>query len=449
MMSCDICCCDVGDGGFVACPYCSFEACHECVGTYLTSYPREPSCMSCRKPWKREFVMERLPGRWVRAAFLPHIGSIIMDREKALIPDAQHEASLIAKVKEISRQIQALPTNAKIQRKFPKSASDARDAALEEKNATLHTLIAAQRALKMQTVTYAGAGQPSTTTKDKKKKNYVLKCPYDECRGYVAAEDYACGTCGRRTCSRCNACMHDLHACDHACNPDDVESAAMIARETRPCPNCTTPIYKISGCDQMFCTQCQTSFSWSSGEIVTGILHNPHYYEWLAATAASGALAINLENVACGEIPDDPMLYARYLQHLNVDRAYAKKLLDVHRIAQHVREVSIPSYRVDRVKDNFDLRVQFLLREFDEGTWATKLANREKKRMKTQAIHEMLQLTQTILQDFIRQTMHAPQRTAETLREFDQFKAFYEESIYKLTTVHGGAVPKDLDLFHG
>ena len=37
----------------------------------------------------------------------------------------------------------------------------------------------------------------------------------------------------------------------------------------------------VHTCDQMWCVECKTAFSWSKGTIETGMVHNPHYYQWM------------------------------------------------------------------------------------------------------------------------------------------------------------------------
>jgi hypothetical protein len=37
----------------------------------------------------------------------------------------------------------------------------------------------------------------------------------------------------------------------------------------------------VHNCDQMWCVECKTAFSWSKGTVETGVVHNPHYYQWM------------------------------------------------------------------------------------------------------------------------------------------------------------------------
>ena len=75
----------------------------------------------------------------------------------------------------------------------------------------------------------------------------------------------------------------------------------MIKAETRGCPSCGVPIFKISGCDQMWCTQCKVAFSWRTGKRVHGVIHNPHFYEF---QRQGGGAVVNAPNAQiCGGIP--------------------------------------------------------------------------------------------------------------------------------------------------
>jgi hypothetical protein len=115
-----------------------------------------------------------------------------------------------------------------------------------------------------------------------KKSEFIQKCPLNDCKGFLKS-NWACGLCDKTVCSRCFLEKNS----GHECNKDDVETAKLIKKETRECPGCNIRIFKIDGCNQMWCVECHTTFDWVTGNIVTSKTHNPHYYEWLRKTQGS------------------------------------------------------------------------------------------------------------------------------------------------------------------
>lgn len=67
----------------------------------------------------------------------------------------------------------------------------------------------------------------------------------------------------------------------------------------------------VRNCDQMFCTSCHTPFSWKTGEVVKGVIHNPHYYELMQNLGRSRR---NAGDHPCGGlVPFPPII--EYLQN--------------------------------------------------------------------------------------------------------------------------------------
>lgn len=138
-------------------------------------------------------------------------------------------------------------------------------------------------------------------------------CPGEGCRGFLN-EAWSCGVCDLSVCRHCHVGLEEDEAVPehhgagaaecaegkhwHVCNPDQLATAKMLARDTKPCPKCKALISKIDGCDQMWCTQCQTPFSWITGQVEEGRVHNPHYYEWLRRTRG----AVPREPAAPGDV---------------------------------------------------------------------------------------------------------------------------------------------------
>ena len=154
-------------------------------------------------------------------------------------------------------------------------------------------------------------------TKVVQKKEFKLKCPFPDCGGFIN-NSYVCAVCKNKTCKDCyeimerektlNEAKREVWTYTHTCNPASVESFKLIKKETRGCPNCATRISKISGCDQMWCTECHVAFSWTTGRTVTGTIHNPHFYEWQKQSKDLDNLR-NPGEILCGGLPRITILH--------------------------------------------------------------------------------------------------------------------------------------------
>ena len=124
----------------------------------------------------------------------------------------------------------------------------------------------------------------------------ACKCITPQCNGVIFSSDYICTLC------RIKLCEHCLEECktEHVCNLELVESIKHIQNNSKMCPKCYQRIIKIDGCDQMFCVDCNTAFSWNTGKIETGRIHNPHYYEKLRSNGITLEQVQNQDN-QCNE----------------------------------------------------------------------------------------------------------------------------------------------------
>lgn len=245
---CDICC-SVKEW-FIKCDSCSFECCRDCLLAYAFSISSKIRCVNneCGKILSPSNVRRNCDKMWfITSGYLTHINRLFIDSQISKFPqDMVH----IPKIKELN----------KIESKVQNGESSIEY--LRMLNEICYEIISS-----------------SGTSKDSSKKElplYIQGCPVKGCIGLIN-ENYVCAVCNVKICCDCRVILVD----DHTCDPDVVKTVGLIKSDTKPCPKCVTLIYKIEGCDQMFCTNCNTAFSWQYGTIETGTIHNPHYFEWV------------------------------------------------------------------------------------------------------------------------------------------------------------------------
>ena len=233
------------------------------------------------------------------------------------------------------------------------------------------------------------------------------KCAEENCRGFLD-EEWKCGLCNAITCKHC---LHVVEH-DHECDADDIKTADLLKNSTKPCPKCHVSIYKIDGCDQMWCTQCHVAFSWNTGNIETKI-HNPHYYQWLRETR--GTVPRNPgDNPGCrrGITRRELRTIARTF---NTRTEETIKLYKIIFNNTQLINSQMETYRPDENVDNVKYRKQFLKNEIDEKKFKTMILANYKKNDKKRDIYAVLELYTAGIRDMILETTNT---TSEKNSEF-------------------------------
>ena len=351
------------------CPYCDVTACTSCTQKYLASTTDDPHCMGCRKAWTREVMDTILLTTWINGEYKKHRENILLDRERSRLPAAQ----LIIERQKMAKEYE--PARTKVQ-----SEINELDILIQTKYRQIndiHRIIA----------TYSRGEDPfvGNSTKTIERRTFTMACPVEDCRGFLS-QNYKCGLCDARVCSECREVKNmEEGAPAHICKPEIVESVKLMKKDTRSCPDCGTGIFKIDGCDQMFCTNCKTAFSWNTGKkVTTGMIHNPHYFEYLRATNG-GVMPRNPGDIPCGANLPTPWAF-----QTEVIRRFTKLpptltdwLYQALRTIIHIQHVEIPRL-INNAEDtdNTEYNLKYLNKDIDEKRWKQLLQQREKRRLK-------------------------------------------------------------------
>ena len=341
----------------VPCFACDVQACKTCVRTYLLTSRSLPRCMNCSTAFPQSYVVSHLNRSWVNDTLKAAIKEVLLASELARVPETQPAAEA---EKNRRRLVKA---NDKHKAKI--------DDLMQQVRRHNDAIIANRYLMRGEVVPLRylnDLARAEAGPVELERKKFLMACPNAECRGFLSTS-YKCAICERFTCPDCLVVLTDKAA--HVCVESDKLSAELIKKETRPCPTCGERIYKVSGCDQMFCTSrrgdavCGTAFSWITGKVETGTIHNPHFYELQQRTG----VVRNVGDVPCGGMPDvTPLL--RVLLRVEpgpTENSLRARVRSIHqRLTEHAQDPVVPhgvnAYR-QRVHqaDTRNLRVQYIL----------------------------------------------------------------------------------------
>jgi hypothetical protein len=430
-MDCSVCCNTLGQKK-VTCKYCEYTTCYSCATKYLLETSIQTKCMNCSKVFSRKDLVDTFGNYFVTNRLKKRRENVLFGLETSLLPATQERASHILQIRGLKKQIAQLYDEVdRIKCEIGDLSTEYYDDIYWASRKEIHMRVCSKeyditvlqdRMNQFAALVNINRGYSrglATST------SLMIKCIGAECRGFIDCKKGRCELCNTHICRTCHEVLTD----EHQCNKATVESVKLIMNDTKNCPKCKSLIHKINGCDQMFCTLCQTPFSWRTGEIVrSGALHNPHYYEYLRRT---GGVARELEDIPCGGIPPYREVVRRLSFVVNPPFAVGT-IMEAHRVVQHVEHVEIPRFRTRDAIDNLDLRTDYLTNDITLEDFKKEIYKREKAREKKREIQGILVTLVTVCTDIFGDTNYDDIHTKlETIRTITNIACVDVSRVYK------------------
>ena len=459
------------------CDWCNFRTCKPCFKMCLTQ--KKDSCLLCNHPISEKIIIDSVPktfyNKYIKEKKITKKTKIENFKDEKILELVNKKVEVNNKISELTMQIYKYK-NAKVK-------------------------------------------------KEVEKTQFIKACPSNGCRGFLSSA-YKCGICEKFFCPDCEIEKKSRSDETHVCDENIKASIALLKKNTRPCPKCSTPIEKSEGCfarntkiplfngyykmsqdieigdvligddgeprivkallrgidkmykikqdggidyivnskhklvlkckegkiyeicvedyiklnkklygyksidstilinivvdsigkdnyygweidnnhrfvlsdftvvrncDQMYCIvpNCKTAFSWKTGKIDKGVIHNPEYYRQ-QRELNNGVIPRNVGDNPCGGFPtyQDMLIVARKNPKLKYEMWYR-----YHQLVNHVRQVLIPDLPTDIGNIDYeDLRVNYIVGDIDEDEWKKLLKIQIKKSEKQFRIYQILDM---------------------------------------------------------
>ena len=358
---------------------CGFECCRNCIKIYLLDKLEDAHCMSCKVAWDRAFLSENFEKTWINKIYKEHRENVLLEREMSMLQATQVHVEREIKLENLQNEI--LEYSKKIR----------------ELENELYRL--------------------RTNKIPLEKKKFIRKCPNGDCKGFLSTA-LKCELCNAWACAECRELVGFTSESkeQHVCEPQILENVKAIVADSKPCPNCAAMTFKIIGCNQMYCVECNTPWDWKSGRIITGTIHNPHYFEYLQRQN-NGITPRNPNDILCGREIDNYFIrdltekigkskgieVAEINRYRRMRNLQAKSIiLEIARTVIHTRLVEQPRFINNRgIEDNLKLRVDYMRNKISKEHFKYVIQKKEKSNKKNTEINNVLAMYISCMTDIL------------------------------------------------
>ena len=411
---------------------CGFECCKKCVKTYLLNSSEDPSCMSCKDKWDTTFLQENFEKKFLTKEYKKHREDVLFEREKSMLQATQVYVENEIKIEKIKEEI------TKVEQKYIEQLNELHKEIKKVKNTT-------------------------------EKKKFIRKCPNNNCKGFLSSS-LKCELCNCWSCSECRETTGYTkeERKEHKCKKEILESVKLLEKDSKPCPKCASLIFKIDGCDQIFCVECHTAFSWKTLRIETGEIHNPHYFEY-QRRANNGIIPRNPMDIQCGrdldrnlidkleemeifkpklpkgwktDIEITPNIFGgpeiNKIVYISPKGKIQKKhpgginiMVELCRRIIHIRNIDQQRFvPLDRLNKNLKLRIDYMRNKISEENFKKIIQKSEKTDMKRNEINNILGMFISAIIDLFYRLVDTNDRSI--LFEMEKLREYTNECLEKV-----------------
>ena len=402
MGDCSICCEPFNKSNRckINCKTCDSDnitACQSCAKRYILDQPTDPSCMVCKVEWDTEFLSNNFTKVFVNKELKNHRENYLLEKQLAMLPETQEYAEQLKLIEGLEKQKDIiLLKKIKLERELKKLNSGIR--------------------LIDVTVSEIRHG---TYNKDKPKSQFSYKCPVDNCNGFLN-ERFECGICDNKICRHCMEIKEE----DHECDEDKKETVKLLRQDTKPCPKCGELIHKLPyGCDQMYCIKCHTAFSWKTGQLERGNIHNPEYYRWMRENGREiPRNPMDVRYDPCGNqiidytsvlrivrkyFPSQTVQVTQGNRRYNYPAVHDSQqtviIANMHRMIGHINHLNTSFQNENQYEEQYlkNMRANYILNKLTKDEFKKKLQMLEKKNNKSKKINDIWNLLRLVLIEYI------------------------------------------------